>query len=117
MKVTTLNEYAWWVRDSWAEFPVREGCNIYGLEGRFIAATGLAEEAGEVLGKLKKEVRDGLTNSLGTEVLKELGDTLFYLTKIADFYGWSLQDVANAQIQKVLDRRTRGTLNGSGDDR
>ena len=50
-------------------------------------------------------------------VLKELGDVLFYVAALANFYGGSLQTVAEMNIKKLNDRQLRGVLQGSGDDR
>ena len=77
---------------------------------------GLVGEAGEVAEKIKKLIRDKskVTNE---DILKELGDVLFYTTALANIYGRGLQDVMKLNISKLDDRQRRGKLTGSGDNR
>ena len=76
---------------------------------------GLGEEAGEVQGKVKKLVRDKAFSK--SDIIKELGDCLFYVTAIAHYLGSNLQEVANINLNKLHDRQKRNKLQGSGDDR
>ncbi len=76
---------------------------------------GLGEEAGEVLGKIKKLVRD--KNYSKSEIIKELGDVLFYVTAIANYLGDNLQVVADMNMAKLKDRKKRNAIQGSGDNR
>lgn len=81
-------------------------------------ALGLASEAGEVAGKVKKLIRDGGDPSgviLG--VAGELGDVLWYLARLADEIGISLHSVAEGNLTKLRDRKNRGVIGGSGDSR
>ncbi len=48
---------------------------------------------------------------------KELGDVLWYLAETAGYLGVNLSEVAAGNLLKVLDRKARGTLGGSGDNR
>ena len=81
---------------------------------------GLCGEAGEVAEKAKKIIRDG-TGIVSDEdrraIVLELGDALWYLTRIAADLGSSLEAVAEANIEKLRGRDERGTRRGSGDDR
>jgi len=78
-------------------------------------ALGLTGEAGEYSEKIKKLIRDGkLDKPLAA---KELGDVLWYLTRCANELGISLQDVAEINVVKLLDRQERGVLSGNGDER
>jgi len=77
-------------------------------------------EAGEVQGKIKKIIRDngGIITPEATEAIKsELGDTLWYITSMCKNLGITLADVAQSNIEKLHDRRDRGVLGGSGDNR
>lgn len=77
---------------------------------------GLVGEAGEVAEKTKKVLRDG--TPMDRELLKlELGDVLWYLTRLCDEYGFTLREVAQANADKLDSRRVRGVLGGSGDTR
>lgn len=82
-------------------------------------ALGIAGEAGEVVEKLKKLFRrDELpTEEAKTEIKKELGDVLWYTSQIATELGLSLGDVADNNISKLEDRKSRGTLHSTGDNR
>lgn len=77
---------------------------------------GLVGEAGEVAEKIKKLIRDD-TRFNDKDILKELGDVLFYTTALANFYGGNLKMVMQMNIEKLDSRQQRGTLGGSGDNR
>jgi NTP pyrophosphatase (non-canonical NTP hydrolase) len=82
-------------------------------------ALGLGE-AGEVQGKVKKALRDhgGLvTPTLKDAIQAELGDVLWYVARLADELGLSLEDVVSLNLEKLNSRRERGVLQGSGDYR
>jgi NTP pyrophosphatase (non-canonical NTP hydrolase) len=77
-------------------------------------------ETGEVQGKLKKIVRDhgGITSKEAkTEIGKELGDVLWYVARLADELGLSLEQIAQGNLDKLNSRKERGVLTGSGDNR
>lgn len=81
-------------------------------------ALGLASEAGEVAGKVKKYIRDGGDRlGLSVTVADELGDVLWYAARLADDLGFALSYVAEGNLAKLRSRKARGTLGGSGDDR
>lgn len=91
-------------------------------------AMGLGNEAGEVLGKLKKIVRDhqgrykddktGEIYDMAQElVASELGDVLWYLAETARVFNVSLSRVAEKNLEKLESRKARGKLQGSGDNR
>lgn len=77
---------------------------------------GLAGEAGEIAEKVKKFLRGD--KELDKEgLLKELGDPLWYITSLADDLGYTLQDVVDANREKLSSRKDRGLLKGDGDNR
>ena len=81
---------------------------------------GLVNEAGEVAGKIKKVFRDkdGEISAETREALKaELGDVLWYLAQVATELDLSLDEIAEANIAKLLDRLERGKIKGDGDNR
>lgn len=81
---------------------------------------GLVNEAGEVAGKVKKVFRDkdGQISAETREALKaELGDVLWYLAQVATELDLSLDEIAEANIAKLLDRQARGKIQGDGDNR
>jgi NTP pyrophosphatase (non-canonical NTP hydrolase) len=91
-------------------------------------------EAGEVAENIGKAIRDDafgqpkeiggggtvqtpLTPERREKLLKELGDTLWYIAAAADELGFTLESIAQENIDKLRDRKERGVLGGSGDDR
>jgi NTP pyrophosphatase (non-canonical NTP hydrolase) len=83
-------------------------------------AIGLNGEAGEVAEKVKKVWRDKdsvVSQEDALEIVKELGDCLFYITRMANELGYSIEDVAEINVNKFLTRKREGTLQGSGDNR
>ena len=70
---------------------------------------GLAGESGEVVEKIKKLLRDKqgmLEESDKADILKELGDILWYVNAVAQLNN-----------EKLLSRKERHQLHGSGDSR
>lgn len=81
---------------------------------------GLASEAGEVAGKYKKIIRDkyGLMDADSKAALAdEIGDVLWYLAMLSMELGFSLDQIAGANIAKLGDRMSRGAIRGDGDKR
>lgn len=91
-------------------------------------ALGLAGEAGEVAQLIKKRTRDDALPEDDVEAMgipldhlfdmqKELGDVLWYVAVLADAYGLKLDDIMQANLDKLQARKQAGTIGGSGDDR
>ena len=96
-----------------AKYPVIGHAVIY-------PTLGLTSEAGEVAGKIKKVFRDR-DGHLSAETLEdsksELGDVLWYLAQLASELHLSLDEIAEHNIAKLLDRQSRGKIQGDGDYR
>ena len=94
---------------------------IYGVGSKIIyPALGLANEAGEVLGKIKKVLRDKegvFTEETNLEIGKEIGDVLWYIAALARDLNLDLDVIAESNIIKLRDRQTRNVIQGSGDNR
>jgi NTP pyrophosphatase (non-canonical NTP hydrolase) len=72
-------------------------------DARFLAAMGLAGEAGEVCDMLKKHLLHD--KALDKEELKlELGDVLWYLQHTCNTFGIEMEEVAEANIIKLCKR-------------
>jgi NTP pyrophosphatase (non-canonical NTP hydrolase) len=83
-------------------------------------ALGLAGEAGEVAEHAKKAIRDDggvLSDERRAAMSKELGDVLWYVAQLASELGLELDEIAQANLEKLLSRQRRGVLSGSGDER
>jgi len=96
--------------------------DIYPEAFKLIAhVIGIGNEAGEVLGKIKKQIRDHKADfsnvKFKEDMKKELGDVYWYLANTAEDLGLTLETIAEDNITKLLDRKARGKLQGSGDVR
>ena len=104
-------------------------------------AMGLTSEVGEFMGKIAKAIRKGdvyigseanesdLHYTIGfmaesdrcrgwEEDLKhELGDIMWFAAGIAEVMGWTLEEVAQENIDKLASRKERGVIDGNGDNR
>jgi NTP pyrophosphatase (non-canonical NTP hydrolase) len=83
-------------------------------------ALGLAGEAGEVAEHAKKAIRDDggrVGEQRRAAMAKELGDVLWYVAQLATELDLDLDEVAQANLDKLLSRQRRGVLSGSGDER
>lgn len=84
-------------------------------KGLEYTALGLASEAGEFAGKVKKAIRD---NKWDHEAMaKELGDVLWYVARAAAELDIYLSDVAHMNVEKLRNRKVNNTIQGDGDDR
>jgi len=84
------------------------------------AILGVAGEAGEVAEVFKKALRvmepnDVAETDFSNALLDELGDVLWYITKVAHELGVSLETVARMNMNKFTYRRVHGK--GSNDAR
>lgn len=92
----------------------------------------LSAEVGELQGKVNKAQRKGLIkfredghivwsgdyNKLGEfmcELAKEAGDVLWQLSGLCSVMGWSLEEVAQMNLDKLAARKEAGTIVGNGD--
>jgi NTP pyrophosphatase (non-canonical NTP hydrolase) len=79
---------------------------------------GLLEEAGEVAGLFKRLMRGDYTpDVVATKLHKELGDILWYLSRVAADNNWTLQDIAESNIEKLESRKVRNLIMGEGGER
>jgi len=122
----TLNEY-----QAGAASTCMESCNNISY-----MSLGLCGEVGELHSKIAKGIRRGelciARNNLQFSEDKlsltalddfkkglkgELGDVLWFVAGLAAVCGWSLEEVAQYNHDKLLDRGKRGVIDGNGDNR
>ena len=69
---------------------------------------GLSGEAGEVLDTFKKYLYHGHSEPDIEKIQEELGDILWYVARLADMYSLRLGEVAQANIEKLVERYPGG---------
>ena len=69
---------------------------------------GLMNEAGEVGGAYKKEIRDRVDNT--DLIIDELGDVLWYLTRLCDIYNIKISELMVNNMDKLFSRMTPAQL-------
>lgn len=75
----------------------------YSERDELTAGLGIAGEAGECADLVKKNLLHGAPRN-AEKMLLELGDVLWYLAMLAARYGFTLQDVADANVEKLCKR-------------
>lgn len=81
---------------------------------------GLSGESGEIAEKAKKIIRDhdsDFSQWDREDIIKELGDVMWHVAVLADYFDISFGEVGEKNIAKLADRMKRGVLYGSGDNR
>jgi NTP pyrophosphatase (non-canonical NTP hydrolase) len=79
-------------------------------------ALNLASEAGEVAGKVGKAIRKD-TEVPEETVIDEIGDVLYHVAVLSYELGYTLEEVAQRNVDKLKSRQARGVLIGEGDNR
>lgn len=98
----------------------------------------LIGEMGELASKVAKDIRKGnIEIDSGTgyhselmpnmpfdewvarqeDYMKEAGDILWQLSGLCNTMGWSLEEVAQMNLDKLASRKQRGVIEGEGDNR
>lgn len=90
------------------------------LMDKTIWVLGIAGESGEVVEKWKKIVayKNGkITAEDKKELVKEMGDVVWYVAMLAKSLGVSLEEVLQMNLDKLASRKARGVTKGVGDNR
>ena len=97
----------------------------------------LVGEVGEFASKVAKEIRKGnieigataMPNKImpymnedewwakDTELMMEAGDILWQLAGLCTTMGWTLEEIAQRNLDKLSSRKKRGVIDGDGDNR
>ena len=77
-----------------------------GIENdKIVPLLGLVGEAGSLLTEYKKHLRDGDAHKLFNKgIAEELGDLLWYVANVASKFDLDLQEIAEGNLKKCLDR-------------
>lgn len=81
---------------------------------------GLVGESGEVAEKYKKIIRNDhgeISDEQRDDLIKELGDVLWYIAVLAQYLGADFESVAQRNLAKLADRKDRNVLASQGDNR
>lgn len=114
MKNLTLNEY----QEKAGSTAIYPGKGT--LVGLCYTVLGLNGEAGECGERVKKAMRDDggeLVEEKRQDLIKELGDLMWYTSQVATELGVTLEEVCNKNLVKLASRKERGVLGGSGSNR
>lgn len=97
---------------AYADFVVNSAIDGARTHPLIYAALGLAGEVGECVEHIKKSVRVWDDNQVATrervqeerqsEFLDELSDVLWYVTRLADLHGLSLEELAERNMVKLI---------------
>lgn len=116
----TLNEY-----QTYAMETCMDSCDNFSY--MFINLVGeLGEFASKIAKLIRKEKAEINNNHLVSGSLslddysvirKEAGDCLWQLAGLCNVMGWTLEEVAQENLDKLADRKSRHVIDGSGDER
>ena len=92
--------------------------NLVGEVGEFASKVAKAIRKGNAEISHSKLLRIGDTDMLAKqedELKKEAGDILWQLSGLCTVMGWSLEEVAQMNLDKLAARKAVGTIDGNGD--
>ena len=84
--------------------PVNSETAQYGI---LYQSNGLGGESGELQNIVKKMVRDGMTDEKRYAALIEAGDIMFYLRQLLQEIGFTMEEAAQAELDKLEAMRNR----------
>jgi NTP pyrophosphatase (non-canonical NTP hydrolase) len=86
-------------------------------EGQYLTA-GIIGEVGEFMSAAAKYHRGDYGSE---EFLKrakgELGDIMWFVARLSDYYGWPMSEILIHNRDKLIDRQNRDVIKGDGDFR
>jgi NTP pyrophosphatase (non-canonical NTP hydrolase) len=91
--------------------------SFYGLMYTALKLNGEAGEVAEKVGKIYRDAKSEVSPDKVADLVKELGDVLWYVAAAANELDCSLEVIAVANLHKLQARKERNVLSGSGDNR
>lgn len=97
--------------------------NLVGEVGEFASKVAKAIRKEQMLiggldhNELFYKVPEEEYDEFDDELKKEAGDILWQLSGLCDVMGWSLEEVAQQNLDKLASRKQRNVIDGSGDNR
>jgi NTP pyrophosphatase (non-canonical NTP hydrolase) len=88
--------------------------------GLLYTTIAMGGEVGEFQNKVKKLIRDAdghMSDHARKDLASELGDVLWYAATMAAHLGYTLEEVAQMNLDKLAKRLAEGKISGSGDHR
>lgn len=67
---------------------------------------GIAGEAGDIAGCIKKTFAHGNDQRVG--IKENIGDVMWYAARICDYFGWDMQEILEENITKLQKRYIDG---------
>ncbi len=67
---------------------------------------GVAGEAGDIAGCIKKTFAHGNNQEKG--IRENIGDTMWYLAAICNFFNWNLEEILKENLNKLKKRFPKG---------
>ncbi len=98
-QMKNLKEYQNWCKKTALKFKDKEKeILIWGL--------GVAGEAGDIAGCIKKTISHKNDQKAG--IKENIGDALWYMAMICNYFGWDLDEVLGENVEKLKKRYPRG---------
>lgn len=95
--------------------------NLVGEIGEFASKVAKHIRKREALVDFNYLITENGTNAMSEEDIsdlrKEAGDCLWQLAGLCKVMGWSLEEVAVENLEKLASRKKRGLIDGNGDNR
>src|SRR5688572_25449595 len=98
----TLNEYQQKAKQTAVHPGSDDGyANVSALVYLTLGLNGEAGEAGEVIKKMLRDSGGVLTPEIALKFKKELGDVLWYLARVTEVAGFTLEEIAEGNLEKL----------------
>lgn len=91
--------------------------NLMGLLYVVLGLNGEAGELGEVVKKLLRDNNGIIDKNFILKIRGEIGDCFYYLLRICSELEIDAREILQENIDKLLSRKNRGVLSGSGSNR